>query len=126
MNLSTVINTIRSTWVAALPDVPLHLQLAPEQAKPPYAVFRIGTISPGEGDLADRDYETTAQMIVFTNTDSDCLATMDTIADTFDRGRMNDVYLTFINSATFDLNYADNASLWSAEFSVLLRWTKPV
>jgi hypothetical protein len=126
MNITNVISSVRSAWAASLPSIPLHLQLGPENARPPFAVMRVGTISPGEGDLTERDYETSLTLVTFTTNDAACLAAMDIIDDTFDRGRMAGIYVSTLGAATFDLNYTDNAALWSSEISYSLRWTKSI
>jgi hypothetical protein len=123
MKLGTVIAAIRTEWAKSI-GTTLHLQLAPESAQVPYAVLRIGAISPGEGDTATKDYETTIQLIAFYGTDAEAVTAIDAMSDTFDRGRFDGVYSSLLTSATLDLQYTDAAALWTVETAFSIRWTQ--
>jgi hypothetical protein len=123
MNLATVITSIRASFSEAVPNVPVYLQLAPNEAQVPYAVMRVSAIDPGDGDLSEKDYTATVAFAVVTSSDAECLAALDSISDTFDRGRVSGLYSTLLTSASFDIQYTDQAAMWVAESSFAVRWT---
>ena len=124
MNIQSVIEGIRSQWAANLPDVPLYLQLAPDTAQVPYAVANVGTVNPADYTTGDRDYETAVTFVCYSAGDTECLARMDRIAAAFDRAKYDGPYLSALNSATFDINYTDQAALWSSEMTFSIRWNR--
>lgn len=124
MNITQVIAAIRAQWAANLPDVPLHLQIGPESAQVPYAVMRVGEISPADLTTEDHDYETSVTFICYSASDTECLARMDRISASFDGVRFGPVYSSNGLPAQFDLNYADQAALWSSEMSFSIRWNR--
>jgi hypothetical protein len=123
MNLSTVITSIRAAFIEAVPTIPVYLQLAPQEAQVPYAVMRVSSIDPGEGDTAEKDYSATVAFAVITSSDTDCLASLDSISAKFDRGRIDDLYSSLLNAASFDIQYTEQAAMWVAESSFSVRWT---
>ena len=123
MNLSAVITSIRAAFQSAVPNVPVYLQLAPQEVQVPYAVMRVSSIDPGEGDTVEKDYSATVVFAVVTSSDTDCLASLDSISAAFDCGRVANVYSTLLNAASFDIQYAEQAAMWAAEASYSVRWT---
>ena len=123
MNLSTIITSIRSEFSATIPNIPIYLQLAPGDVQPPYAVMRLSSIEPGEGDLAEKDYSANVAFAVITTSDTECLAALDSIGTAFDRGSINDLYSTTLSTMSFDIQYTEQAALWVAEASFSIRWT---
>ena len=123
MNLAAIVTSIRAAFSDAVPNVPVYLQLAPSEAQVPYAVMRVSSIDPGEGDLSEKDYSATIAFAVITSSDGDCLAALDSITETFDRGRIDGLYSSLLSSATFDIQYTDQAAMWVAEASFSVRWT---
>lgn len=124
MNLTGVIREIRAQWASAMPSTPLYLQLAPETAQPPYAVARLDAISLGDGDTATQDYETTLTFVAFFTSDIECFEAIDAINEAFDRSDLTTIYFSMLNSASFDLDYTEQAALWAASLSFSIRWTR--
>jgi hypothetical protein len=123
MNLANVVISLRSAWSANVANVPLYLQLAPEDASPPFAVLRMGTISKGEDTLGEREFSTGVTMTILTTSDTECLAKMDTVVTTFDRSSIANTTLMILDSTSFDLNYTEAATLWQSDSTFSLRWT---
>jgi hypothetical protein len=123
MNLSAVITSIRAAFFEAVPVAELHLQLAPQEAQVPYAVLRVGQIEKGESDTGEKDYATTMTFVVVVSSDSDCLAAIDALSDKFDQGQIDDIYSSLLGSASFDIQYTEQAAMWVAESSFSVRWT---
>jgi hypothetical protein len=123
MNLATIVTGLRSAFIEAVPGVPVYLQLAPPTAQVPFAVMRVSSIDPGDGDLDEKDYTATATFAIVTSSDAECLSALDRISDTFDRGRVSGLYSTLMTSASFDIQYTEQAAMWVAESSFSVRWT---
>ena len=124
MNIQAIIAGVRAQWAANLPDVPLYLQVGKESAQVPFCVMNFGTINPADTTLADRDYEAGITFVCYSATDTECLARMDRIAAAFDRTTFAGPYYSAMTSATFDINYTDQAALWSSEMQFSIRWNR--
>ena len=123
MQLSSHIAAIKSAFQTAVPAVPFYYHLAPETAVTPYAVFRLGTITPGDQDNTTRDWETTATVVAYTTTDTDILTINDAIVAAFERAAISGFYFSMVQSADIDFYYGDQQSYWSTTISITLRWT---
>lgn len=121
MQLATHIQAIKTAWNVS--GVPLYFQLAPETAMPPFAVFRFGTITPGEQDNTSQDWETTAQLSILHTSDINCANATDSAVAIFERGSIAGFYSSTVQSAELDVNYGDQMALWQANLAVTLRWT---
>lgn len=125
MRLTDVVAALRDQWKTHAP-CELHLQLAPENAQIPYAVVRFGTIEGGDGTTGENEFSVPVAIYVMTATDRQCLETIDKVHAMFDRARMAGIWYSRFNTAAFDLNYTEAASLWSAELNFTIRWTKEI
>lgn len=123
MNLATLITNIKSAWSAAIPATTLYFQLAPEKTSGQFAVFRLGTITPGEEEITNRNWETTLTIGGFAASDTDVLALSQSIVNLFDRGNIIGVYSCTVQSVELDLNYGDQMMPWTVSTTVLIRWT---
>jgi hypothetical protein len=123
MNLATIVTALRTAFIESVPGVPVHLQLAPNDAQAPYGVMRMSSIDPGDGDLSEKDYVSSVAFAVVTTSDAACLAALDAIVNKFDRGTVGGLYLTLLSSASFDIQYTEQAAMWVAEASFSVRWT---
>ena len=123
MQLFNRITAIKTAWAAAITSTPLYYHLAPENVTAPFAVLRIGTVTPGEQDITSKDWEATATIVGYCTTDTDILALNDLIVNLFERGNISGFYSCTVQSAEIDFNYGDQMSLWSTSVSVLIRWT---
>ena len=123
MNLGTIITNIKSAWTAAIPGTPLYFQLAPEKTSGQYAVFRLGSVTPGEEDITNRSWETSLTVAGFTTSDTNALALSQSIVNLFDRGNITGIYSCSVSSLEIDLNYGDQMAPWTVAASVLIRWT---
>jgi hypothetical protein len=123
MNLTAIVTSLRAAFIEAVPSVPVHLQLAPNEAQAPFGVMRMSSIDPGEGDLTEKDYVSSIAFAVVTTSDSACLAALDAIVNKFDRGTVGGLYLTLLTSSSFDIQYTEQAAMWVAEASFSVRWT---
>lgn len=121
MQLSSHIQAIKTAWNIA--GVPLYFQLAPETAQPPFAVFRLGSVTPGEQDNTTQDWETTAQLVILHTSDTAITTAADSAVALFERGNISGFYSSTVQSLELDANYGDQQMLWQANLSVLLRWT---
>ena len=126
MNLAAIVTSIRAAFSAAVPEIPIYLQLAPNEAQIPYAVVRMSSVDPGDGDLGSKDYLANVAFAVITGSDTACLSALDSIIGKFDRGRIDNLYSSLLSSASFDIQYTDQAAMWVAEASFSVRWTKGV
>ena len=123
MNLATLITNIKSAWSAAIPGTTLYFQLAPEKTSGQFAVFRLGTITPGEEEITNRNWETTLTIDGFAASDTDVLTLSQSIVNLFDRGNITGVYSCTVQSVELDLNYGDQMMPWTVSTTVLIRWT---
>lgn len=122
MRIQSIIAGIRAQWAANLAEIPLYLQLAPENAQVPYCVMNFGSIQSDESTIPDFDYSATITFICYSGNDADCLARMDRIRAAFDWARYAGPYYSAMNSATFDVQYTDPGALWSSEMQFSIRW----
>jgi hypothetical protein len=123
MQLSNRITAIKTAWAAAIPTVPLYYQLAPEKTSAPYAVLRIGIITPGEQDITNKDWQTTATIIAYETTDTAILPLNDSVVNLFERGNISGFYSSAVESAEVEFNYGDQSPPWTSTVSVSLLWT---
>jgi hypothetical protein len=123
MQLSNRITAIKTAWAAAIPTVPLYYQLAPENTLCPFAVLRIGPVTPGEQDITNKDWEATATIVAYETTDTAILTLNDSIVNLFERGSISGFYSSTVQSAEVDFNYGDQMAVWSSAVSVSLLWT---
>lgn len=124
MNIQSVIEGIRAQWAAKLPEVPLHLQVAPESVQVPYCVMRFGTIDPADTTTEDKDYQAPVTFICYSATDAECLARIDAICAAFDGTRYGAIYSSLLSQCSFDINITDPAALWSSEIPFAIRWNQ--
>jgi hypothetical protein len=122
MIISAVIQAIKATWATSFPAATLYLQLAPGNIKPPYAVFRLGTISPNEPTNLGRDWSMTGTFFLFDTSDSAITATAESVVNAFDRTPITGLYSSLVQSVDLDVNYTDQGALWSASIPVEFRW----
>lgn len=122
MSLINVIKDIQAKWNSVSPSMPLHLQMAPEDAQINYAVMRFGTITPGEGDLSSKDYTAAVTFVAYASGDVQAVELVDAMLATFDRGDLNVCYSSLLESAEFNFEYTDTGAMWSAAASFSLRW----
>jgi hypothetical protein len=123
LNINTTVLNIRSKWATVFPLLPLSLQLAPGNAKPPYAVLRLSSITPNEPTTTYRDWQMTGTFYLFDISDTAIIATTQTLVDAFDRGVITGIDSSLVQSAEIDVNYTDQGALWSSSVPVEFRWT---
>ena len=123
MQLQSHIEALKAAWAAAVPTISLYYHLAPEKTVAPYAVLRIGSVSVGETTNSTKDWETTAQLVIFTTTDTAATAAVDTAVSVFERTPIAGFYSNSITNCDLDFSYGDQGELWSASLAILLRWT---
>lgn len=124
MNLVAIILAIRTQWASAFSDTPLYLQVGPENIQVPYCVMNFGTINPGDYTTEDFDYEASITFVCYSASDTECLSRMDRIAAAFDKAKFAGPYYSALTSASFDINYTDQAALWSSEMQFSIRWNR--
>lgn len=124
MNLASIIASMRARWQQIAPSVPIYLQLAHATAQVPFAVMKVGTVTPADPTVADDDYEAPVTFAAFVPSDTECLALIDQMAAAFDRTRFPGPYSSIMTSTEFDINYADQATFWSLEMQITIRWNR--
>lgn len=124
MNISAVIQSIKTAYQAAFPGKTLYIQLAPGTIKPPYGVLRLGQISPNEQDVINRDWEMTATFYLYHTSDTAIIANAETLVAAFDRNAgLTGVYSSLVQSVDIDNNYTDQGDYWAAVIPVEFRWS---
>lgn len=123
MNLTTVIGSIKSAYQTAFTGQTLYMQLAPGNIAPPYAVFRMGSISPNEQDVINRDWQMVGTFYLYDISDTALLADVQTLVSAFDRKQsLTGIYSSLVQSVDIDVNYTDQGAFWSATVPVEFRW----
>jgi hypothetical protein len=127
MNLSGIITALFTAWEASndLADTTLYYHLAPEKTSGQFAVFRLGTVSPGEQTTGpNRDWQTTLSFTGFAASDGAILTLVDDMVDLLERGNLGGgIYSCVVESVEVELNYGDQQTPWSAGISVGISWT---
>jgi hypothetical protein len=124
MNISTVIQSIESAYQTAFTGKTLYLQLAPATALPLYVVLRLGSITPNEPDLVNRDWSMNGTFYLFDTSDTAIIADVEAITSAYDRNAaMSGIYSSLVQSVDIDVNYTDQGALWNASVSVEFRWS---
>lgn len=123
MIIASAVQAIKATWATAFPAETLYLQLAPGNVKPPYAVLRLGVITPNEPTNLGRDWVMTGTFYLFDSSDSAIISTAEAVVDAFDRTPITGLYSSLVQQVDIDVNYTDQGALWSATVPVEFRWT---
>lgn len=86
-------------------------------------MFRLGTVSPNEGDTVNRDWVMIGTFYLYNTSDTAIIADVESLTAGFDRNAsLTGIYSSLVQSVDIDNNYTDQGDYWAATVPVEFRW----